>query len=85
VSFNKKQYYMPEQLHTPALHSANLKTSSKTFFFDVKAAKNGNKYITITESRIKDGQKFRNTLTVFQDQLQGFAQVLQEISEKAKA
>ena len=76
---------MPEQLHTPALHSANLKAGSKTYFFDIKAAKNGNKYLTITDSSIgKDGQKFRNTVTVFQDQLQNFNQAIQEISEKAK-
>jgi hypothetical protein len=76
---------MPEQLHTPPLHSATLKAGSKNYFFDVRAAKNGNKYLTITDSSInKDGQKFRNTVTVFQDQLQNFNQAIQEISEKAK-
>ena len=77
---------MPEQLHAPALHSANLKAGSKTYFFDVKAAKNGNKYLTITESSInKEGQKFRSTLTVFQDQMQNFNQAFLEISDKVKA
>jgi hypothetical protein len=76
---------MPETLHTPALHSANLRASNKTYFFDVKAAKNGNKYLTITESSInKEGQKYRGTVTVFQDQLQNFNQTFQEMSEKAK-
>jgi hypothetical protein len=77
---------MPETLHTPALHSANLKAGNKTYFFDVRAAKNGNKYLTITDSSIsKDGQKFRNTVTVFQDQMQNFNQTFQEVSEKVKA
>jgi hypothetical protein len=76
---------MPEQLHAPALHSANLKAGSKTYFFDVRAAKNGNKYLTITDSSItKDGQKFRNTVTVFQDQMENFNQALQEMTQKAK-
>lgn len=77
---------MPEQLHAPALHSANLKAGSKTYFFDVRAAKNGNQYITITDSSIsKDGQKFRNTITVFQDQLQSFNQVFADMSTKVEA
>ena len=76
---------MPEQLHTPALHSTNLKAGNKTYFFDVKAAKNGNKYLTITDSSInKDGQKFRSTITVFQDQMQNFNQAIQEVLEKVK-
>jgi hypothetical protein len=76
---------MPEQLHTPALFSSNLKAGNKTYFFDVKAAKNGNKYLTITDSSInKDGQKFRSTVTVFQDQMQNFNQAVQEMLEKVK-
>lgn len=76
---------MPEQLHAPALHSANLKAGNKTYFFDVKAAKNGNKYLTITESSInKDGRKFRSSLTVFQDHLTNFNQAIQEMAEKVK-
>lgn len=76
---------MPEQLHAPALFSTNLKAGNKTYFFDVKAAKNGNKYLTITDSSInKEGQKFRSTITVFADQLQPFAQAFGEIQEKVK-
>lgn len=84
-NLNYKPKYMPEQLHTPALHSASLKAGSKTYFFDVKAAKNGNKYVTVTESSInKEGLKFRNTVTVFSDKLQPFSQMLAEMQEKAK-
>ncbi len=73
---------MPEQQHS--LYSQNLKTSSKTYFFDVKAAKNGSKYLAITEARIKDGQKFRSTITVFQDNLKDFTQSLAETAEKTE-
>ena len=71
-------------LPSPALYSQNLKTKSKTYFFDVKAAKNGNKYLSITESRIKDGQKFRSNITVFSDSLQEFNQAVLEAAEKVK-
>ncbi len=67
-----------------SLFSKSMPTKGKTFFFDVKAAKNGNKYLTITESRIKDGQKFRNSIMVFSDTLQDFSQAVLEMQEKVK-
>lgn len=69
---------------TPALYSENLKTKSKTYFFDVKAAKNGNKYLSISESWIKNGQKFRSTLTVFQDSIKEFSQLVSDIQTKVQ-
>lgn len=74
---------MPQEQQN-SLFSKSLATKSKTFFFDVKAAKNGNKYLTITESRIKDGQKFRNSIMVFSDTLQDFSQAILEMQEKVK-
>ena len=75
---------MQEQPLFPSLYSQHLKTTSNSYFFDVKAAKNGNKYLRITESRIKDGQKLRNSITVFSDKLEQFAQLFAEMSEKTK-
>jgi len=68
----------------PSLYSQDLKTSSQTYFFDVKAAKNGSKYLTITQSRIKDGQKFRNSIIVFSNDWTNFNQNVTEIQDKAK-
>ena len=77
---------MPEGLHNPPLFSQTVKTKSKTYFFDVKAAKNGNKFITISETWIsKDGQKHRGNVTVFANELQEFSQALEQVQEKAKA
>ena len=77
---------MPEQLHTvtPPLYSQNLKTKGKTYFFDVKAAKNGNKYLSISESWIRDGQKHRSSITVFHDNLEQFSQAVEQMQEKVK-
>lgn len=78
-----KEESQPQSQIQPALYSQNLKTSSQTYFFDVKAAKNGNQYLNITQSRInKDGQKFRSTITVFLDQIKEFAQVFEEVKQK---
>jgi hypothetical protein len=75
---------MPEATHTPALYSQNLQTKSQTYFFDVRQAKNGNKYMTITQSWIKDGQKFRNTLSLFANNLEEFNKAFAESQEQMK-
>ena len=75
---------MDEQI-IPPLHTTSVKTKSQTYFFDVKEAKNGNKYINITSARMsKDGQKFRSTVTVFSDQLEEFSQAFTEMVQKIK-
>ena len=78
---------MSEQLQvaSPSLHSKTIQTKSNSYFFDVKAAKNGNKYLIITESRIKDGQKYRNSVMVFSNNLQQFAEGFAEMADKIKA
>ena len=76
---------MPEQSTQPnSLYSQNVKTKSNTYFFDVKEAKNGNKYLSITETRIKDGQKFRSSITLFPDNFKEFSETLVQVQEKAQ-
>jgi len=71
-----------QQQFAPALYSTKLPTKSQTYFFDVKEAKNGHKYLTITQSSIRGGQKFRNSLIVFGDQLEAFSQIFAEAKQK---
>lgn len=77
--------YMPEQAHTPAIYSQNLKTKGQTYFFDVKQAKNGNKYLSISQSWIKDGQGHRGNITVFQSDAAEFLKALAEAHDKIAA
>ena len=78
---------MPEQSFqaTPPLYSEQLKTKGKIYFFDIKAAKNGNKYLSISETWIKDGQKHRSNITVFQDNMQEFTKAISQMQDKVKA
>jgi Protein of unknown function (DUF3276) len=71
---------MPE-LQQP-IHSLNVKTKGKTYFFDLKVTKNGGKYMSISESWMKEGQKHRSTITVFPDNFQAFAQTFSEMQSK---
>ncbi len=70
---------MPESKMIPeALFSRTLKAKGRVYFFDVKKAKTGIKYLTIVDSWIKEGQKNRNTLTIFADQAENFTQAFEE-------
>lgn len=66
----------------PPLYSQELKTKGKMYFFDVKEAKNGAKYVRISENWMKNGQQFRGTVTVFKEQLEDFAKTFGEMAEK---
>ena len=76
---------MSEELfQSKPLHTANIQAKNKTYFFNVRVAKNGSQYLTITESRIKEGQKTYNTISVFPDQLQPFGQAMLAMAEKVQ-
>ena len=76
---------MPEQQQIPSLHSKNFQTKGKTYYFNVREAKNGNQYLTITETYTKDGQQRYSSLNIFGNNLEGFAAVFSEMAEKVKS
>jgi hypothetical protein len=49
-----------------------------TYFVDVREAKNGNKYLSISESQLKGDEKKRVTLRVFGDSIPQFAKAIEE-------
>lgn len=55
-----------------------LKCGKRTYFFDVKQARNGNNYLKVTESRfVKEGEpRKRNVITLFKDDVEGFTKML---------
>lgn len=65
---------------TPALFSTKVSAGRRTFFFDVKSAKNEKPYIKITESSIsKDGEKKKNYMTIFDNELADFKQAVEQV------
>ncbi len=60
-----------------------LKFGKRTFFFDIKEATNGTKYLRVTESLfVKEGEpRRRNTITLFKEDLKEFAKKLKEQEE----
>ena len=65
------------------LATKTVKGGGRTYFFDLRESKNGNKYVQVTESRRgQDGQNIRNSLFLFPDHAQEFQSALSEIIEQ---
>lgn len=63
----------------PALFSTKVHNGRRTFFFDVKETKDQKPFMKITESSIsKEGEKKRNYMTVFDEELQDFKQAIEQ-------
>jgi len=65
------------------LFSRMIKAGRRTYFISVKNARNGSrKYITLTESRLNDQNKFdRFRILFFPDKLEEFVCALQDAAE----
>ena len=58
--------------NTNSLYSTMVRAGRTTYFVDVKEAKNGNKYISISENRINGEEKKRTTVRVFGESIPEF-------------
>jgi hypothetical protein len=64
-----------------ALFSRAIKAGDRTYFIDVKEAKNKSKYLTIAESKpAKEGDKkfTRSSVMVFDNQVEKFREAIDE-------
>ena len=67
-----------------AVYSTMVRAGRVTYFLDVREARNGNKFIQITESRIDgDERKSRSTIRVFGDTIQQFKLAIDEAASAA--
>ena len=55
-----------------SIYSTMVRSGRTTYFIDVKEAKNGNKYLSITESRIDGDEKKKTSVRVFGDSIVEF-------------
>jgi len=63
--------------------STMVKAKGKTFFLDLKKASNNAKYLTICESRKRDGKFEKSYVMIFEDHFESFVRGLQEVLSKA--
>ncbi|MBN2380513.1 DUF3276 family protein [candidate division WOR-3 bacterium] len=73
---------------SPALFTEKVSCRGRTYFFDVKEASTGTKYLVISESRRTDDGKYsKNRIMVFENNLEAFSEAftkaLKAINEAA--
>ncbi len=64
---------------TAPLFSTKVLLGRRSFYFDVRKTKENKPYIKITESSIKDGQKVRNNLLIFDSEIEDFKVALSQV------
>ncbi len=64
--------------NTNALFSTMVRSGRTTYFIDLKEAKNGNKYLALSENKIDGEEKKRVTLRVFGDSIEEFRKAVDE-------
>ncbi|MBX2989896.1 MAG: DUF3276 family protein [Bacteroidetes bacterium] len=69
--------------NTNAIYSTMVKSGKTTYFIDLKEAKNGNKYLSISETRMDGEEKKRNTVRVFGETMEQFRKAIEEASAAA--
>jgi len=63
--------------------SRQIKASGRTYFLDIAKTKESKPYLRITESRKGEGDKFeRNSINVFPEDADEFAQVVSEMTSR---
>ncbi len=70
--------------NTNSIYSTMLKSGKTTYFVDVKEAKNGNKYLAISENSIQGEEKKRSTVRFFGDTIEQFRKAVEEAAEAAR-
>lgn len=61
-----------------ALYSTMVRAGKTTFFVDVREAKNGNRFLSISETHIDGEERKRVTLRVFGETVPQFRQAVDE-------
>jgi hypothetical protein len=61
-----------------ALYSTMVRSGRTTYFVDLKEAKNGNKYLSITESKIDGEQKQKMTIRIFGETVEEFRKAVND-------
>src|SRR5690606_17022141 len=67
--------------------SKKVRAGKRTYFFDVKATRSNDYYVTITESkkRFEDGQFIKHKIFLYKEEFEKFAEGLTEVVDYIKA
>lgn len=66
-----------------AIYSKKLIAGNKTYFFDIREGKEGDRYLQISETRLdKNNERIKNNIAIFKNRIKMFRQALGEVIEK---
>jgi hypothetical protein len=72
-------------MNNNSIYSTMVRAGRTTFFIDIREAKNGAKYLSISETRIDaDEKKSRSTVRVFGEAIEQFKQAIDEACVSAQ-
>jgi hypothetical protein len=66
------------EFSTP-LFTTKVLLGRRTFFFDVRKTKEDKPYVKITESSVRDGQKQRTNMMIFDSEMEDFKKALSSV------
>ena len=66
---------------TNAIYSTMVKSGKTTYFIDLKEAKNGNKYLSISENKVDGEERKRSTVRFFGDTIAQIRKAIEEATE----
>ena len=66
-----------------AIYSTMVRSGKTTYFVDLREGRNGNKYLSISESKITGDEKKRSTVRVFGETIDQFRQAINEAATAA--
>jgi hypothetical protein len=66
------------EFSTP-LFTTKILLGRRTFFFDVRKTKEDKPYVKITESSVRDGQKQRTNMMIFDSEMEDFKKALSSV------
>jgi hypothetical protein len=64
----------------PALFSTKVSAGRRTYFFDVKAAKNAKPFLKITQSEINGEEKKKTYLNIFDSEVGNFRKAIEDVA-----
>ncbi|OGE73999.1 MAG: hypothetical protein A3I07_03800 [Candidatus Doudnabacteria bacterium RIFCSPLOWO2_02_FULL_42_9] len=63
----------------PALFSTKVSAGRRTYFFDVKSAKNAKPFLKITQSELNGEERKKSYLNVFESEVGEFTKALEDV------
>jgi hypothetical protein len=65
-------------MNNNAIYSTMIRSGRTTYFVDVREAKNGKKYLSISENSLNAENKRRSTIRAFSESIEQFKQAIDE-------